>query len=87
MRLAAVPPARNCWLHMRGGPAIFVSVLALALAAAAAAQDACLSGASTLGDQRALTALETAIAADCPCGALSRQRYERCAHGDLVKAV
>jgi predicted dienelactone hydrolase len=65
---------------------VIVAFVAL-LTTAAAAQDACLTGDATLGDQRALAALQTAIATDCPCGALSRPRYERCAQADLVKAL
>jgi len=74
---------------MRGGVAIVVSVLAFA--AAAAAQDACLSGASTLGDQRALAALRTTVDASCQCasftGPLGRRRYAACVRSQIAAAL
>ena len=59
--------------------------LALSLAASAWAQDACLTGASTLGDQRAIAALRSDMDATCPCAtAESRSSYRRCAKGVLA---
>jgi predicted dienelactone hydrolase len=63
----------------------------LAVASSAGAQDACLNGAATLGDQRALAALQAAIAGDCPCasfsGAAGRHHYLGCAREEITKAV
>jgi predicted dienelactone hydrolase len=58
-------------------------ILVFALSAAPAlAQDACLTGAATLGDQRALAALRADTEAACPCaGAATRRDYQRCAQG------
>jgi len=62
----------------------------LLLAGAAAAQDACLTGASQLPDQRALAALRQATEATCPCdsfaGQGARRAYKRCA-ADVLKAA
>src|SRR5688572_13564781 len=58
-------------------------VALLLLADPAGAADACLSGASTLSDQRALLALRDAIEADAPCASytgepgLNRAAYRR----------
>ncbi|HEV7734839.1 MAG TPA: hypothetical protein VGR62_21900 [Candidatus Binatia bacterium] len=67
-------------------------VLALALLLAAlspaTAQDACLTGASTLGDQRALADLREATEAACPCGAAtSRGIWQKCARNVLLGTV
>lgn len=62
-----------------------VTALVLAGAGAGEAADKCLSGASTLGDQRALRALRAAIDAACPCAEFTgekgrnRAAYRRCA--------
>ena len=65
--------------------------LALALVLIAAptlAQDACLTGASTLGDQRAIAALRADTEAACPCaGAANRPEYQRCARGVSDAAI
>lgn len=62
-----------------------------AFAGVAVAQDACLTGDSLLGDQRALAALRTAIDASCPCasfsGALGRVHYDRCARAAIDSAL
>ncbi len=53
-----------------------------------AAQDACLTGDSTLADQRALASLETTTEATCPCAtAASRRTWQRCAKGVLNAAL
>jgi predicted dienelactone hydrolase len=63
----------------------FSTLLAPALAHA---QDACLSGASTLPDQRALAALESTTEATCPCAAATtRSGWQRCAKGVLNAAL
>src|SRR5262245_38016278 len=66
---------------MRGG--VTVALVTLALAASALAQDACLSGESTLGDQRALADLRTATEASCSCASFpaprGRQGFRHCA--------
>ena len=49
----------------------------LLLSPAARAQDACLTGDTTLGDQRALAALGTATEAACPCAeAINGKTYQ-----------
>jgi predicted dienelactone hydrolase len=63
--------------------------LALVLIAAPTlAQDACLTGASTLGDQRAIAALRADTETACPCaGAANRPAYQRCAQGVIDAAI
>jgi len=62
-------------------------VLLLLLAGTARAEDACLAGASTLDDQRALRALRDATETACPCAAASRRgQYQRCAR-DVADAA
>ncbi len=70
--------------------AIMLAGLALlALASAARAQDDCLSGSSTLTDQRALATWRSAVEASCACASytggpgLDRRAYRRCAKGVL----
>jgi predicted dienelactone hydrolase len=66
---------------------LILSVLLLA-APAAIAQDACLTGASTLGDQRAIAAWRAGTEGACPCeAAASRGGYRRCAKGVLGDLV
>ncbi len=66
---------------MRRTTAVLVGVLAIAHVAAG--QDDCLTGASGLGDQRALAALRTAIDTTCPCASytapIGRRDFRRCA--------
>src|SRR5262245_2759384 len=58
------------------------------LAVPVAAQDACLTGASTLPDQRQLASLRTATEAACPCaGFTSRGDYQKCARDALRAAL
>jgi len=60
----------------------------LLLSPAARAQDACLTGDSTLGDQRALAAFATATEAACPCAeATSGKAYQRCAKNVLENTL
>ncbi|HKA28468.1 MAG TPA: alpha/beta fold hydrolase [Candidatus Binatia bacterium] len=60
----------------------------LLLSAPARAQDACLTGDSTLGDQRALAALGDATEAACPCAdAASGKTYQRCAKNVLSQIL
>ena len=62
-----------------------VPLVLLLLSAPVHAQDACLSGASTLGDQRAIRALRDATEAACPCAAVTRRgEYQRCARGVIA---
>ena len=74
---------------MRGGFA--VGLFMLASAAMAAAQDICLTGASELGDRRALTTLRAAIDAACPCPpagvATARRQYARCVRMQIRAAL
>jgi len=52
------------------------------------ADDACLTGDSTLGDQRSLAALADTTDAACPCAeAASARSYQRCARHSLRYAV
>jgi len=59
----------------------------------AAAQDACLTGASTLGDQRQLAALRQSIETACPCASFTgapganRGAYRSCAKARLEAAL
>lgn len=59
----------------------------------AAAQDDCLTGASTLGDQRALATLRQAIENACPCASFTgesganRREYRSCAKPRLESAL
>lgn len=68
-------------------------VLTLVPPAAARAQDACLTGDSLLGDQRALAALRAATDAACPCASFTggkgknRGAYQKCAKAALAAAV
>lgn len=62
--------------------------LVLLAASAAFAQDACLTGASTLGDQRAIAAWRADTEGVCPCEtAASRGAYRRCAKTTLGALV
>lgn len=62
--------------------------LLLSLAASAPADDACLTGASTLDDQRALATLRSTTESTCPCAsAASRGTWQRCARDVLDGAV
>ena len=74
---------------MRGG--FILCLFVLAFAAVAAAQGDCSTGASELGDQRALTALRAAIDAACPCPpagvATARRQYARCARQAIADAL
>ena len=70
-------------------PRLFTSaVFALGLIATTAhAQDACLTGDSTLGDQRAMATLRASTDSGCPCdGATSRGSWRRCAKA-LLKST
>src|SRR5262245_44132913 len=64
---------------------ILAAVLSGVLAAAVVhAQDACLTGASTLGDQRAFATLETSTESSCHCAAAATRRaWQRCAKAVL----
>jgi predicted dienelactone hydrolase len=54
----------------------------------ARAQDACLTGDSTLGDQRAIASLRASTENVCPCdSAASRSKYRSCAKNVLGAAV
>ena len=64
-----------------------VPVLVL-IVTAAHAQDACLTGASTLGDQRAMATLRANTESVCPCDtATSRGNWRRCAKTLLKSSV
>jgi dienelactone hydrolase len=63
-------------------------VLGVVGVAGAWAQDACLTGASTLGDQRAIATLRGDIETACPCAAAtSRGTFRRCAKDVLNVAL
>jgi len=65
----------------------------LLLASAALADDACLSGASRLGDERALAELRAATETACPCASYTggkgknRAAYQKCARAALAAAT
>jgi len=62
--------------------------LALALAGPVLAQDKCLTGSSTLPDQRDLADLRAAVEAACPCAsAVSRRDWQACARGVVKSAL
>ncbi|HJQ84443.1 MAG TPA: prolyl oligopeptidase family serine peptidase [Candidatus Binatia bacterium] len=63
-------------------------VVALGFPVLAAAQDACLTGASTLGDQRAFAALRTSTQSACPCASFTkRSAYQKCARAAIEGAI
>lgn len=70
--------------------ALLVAVALLAAATAASAlDDVCRSGASSLGDRRALAELRTAIDADCGCApgdGVARRAFVRCARTRVQQA-
>ncbi len=62
--------------------------LVLLSSAVALADDACLSGVSSLGDRRGLESLRADVDASCPCAsAASRGAYQRCARAVIRDAV
>ena len=64
------------------------ALLIAATAGMARAQDACLTGASTLGDQRAIATLRADTDTGCPCAtASSRASWRRCAKLTLASAL
>ena len=68
---------------------LFLSAMVLVLTVAAGhAQDACLTGDSTLGDQRAMATLRANTESVCPCDtATSRGNWRRCAKTLLRSTV
>ncbi len=63
-------------------------VLALTAPLAASADDACLTGASELGDRRAIAALRDATDTACPCATTgTRREYQRCAKLVMLDAL
>lgn len=67
---------------------VAVLLSTLLASALAQAQDACLTGSSTLADQRALASVESTTEATCPCAAAASQRiWQRCAKGVLNAAL
>jgi predicted dienelactone hydrolase len=62
--------------------AALLALSLILLGAIAGAEDACLTGASLLADQRAIAALRAATEAVCPCASFAmRQTYRKCARG------
>jgi dienelactone hydrolase len=59
----------------------------LALTAPVLAQDACLTGASELPDQRAIAALRADLDTDCPCGSFTSPRVFRSCARDTLKSA
>jgi predicted dienelactone hydrolase len=75
-------------MRQRMHPAPWLFGLALACAAPVRAEDACLTGASTLGDQRGMAAFRTDLESACPCAtAASRASWRRCAKDVLAAAL
>ncbi len=71
---------------------LMVAIAVVLLATQVSAlDDACRAGASSLGDRRALVALQTAVDADCPCeapgGGTDRRAFLRCARGHLAQML
>ncbi|HWP64904.1 MAG TPA: hypothetical protein VNO26_03205 [Candidatus Limnocylindria bacterium] len=67
---------------------LWLPALTLAAPTSVRAADACLTGASTLGDQRAIRALRTSLDATCPCdGFTSRRSYRQCGTGVIEAAL
>lgn len=63
-------------------------VMALLASPRARADDACLAGAATLDDQRAVAAFRAALETSCPCeAAVRRGAYRRCAKNVVKTAV
>jgi predicted dienelactone hydrolase len=63
------------------------ALLLLATLAPARAQDACLEGASTLADQRALATVRANTESACPCdGGVTKKIWQRCAKNTLLAA-
>ena len=68
--------------------AVWQALLLVSITAPAPAQDACLTGAATLGDQRALAVLRSDTETACPCAAAaSRGDYQRCARNVADAAI
>jgi predicted dienelactone hydrolase len=67
---------------------VATAVLLAAAIRSARADDACLAGASLLGDQRAIATWRTDVDATCPCAtAASRGHYRKCAKTVLDSLV
>lgn len=72
---------------------VLTGLLAVLLLATPAAAERCLTGGSTLGDQRALVALRADIDAACPCASFDgspgadRASYRRCARAIRDQAL
>lgn len=75
------------------GKLLITAVCLAGLVATAAAQDKCLTGASTLTDQRALVSLRAATETACPCASFTGApgatagAYQKCARTALTNAV
>lgn len=70
---------------IRRGSALLVALLACG---AVRGDDTCLTGTSTLGDQRAIVALRAEADATCPCAtAATRGSYKRCTKGVLASVL
>jgi predicted dienelactone hydrolase len=68
--------------------ALLVALTVALLAPLTFADDACLTGASELGDRRAIAALRDATEAACPCATTgTRRTYQRCAKMVLADAI
>jgi len=66
----------------------WLAALLIAAPAAGRAQDACLTGASTLGDQRGIATLRTTLDTTCPCATfVSRGAYRQCGKPVIAQAV
>lgn len=75
-------------MRQRIRPTPWLVGFALACTTPTWAQDACLTGASTLGDQRGIAALRLELESTCPCAAAeSRGAYRRCGKDVLAAAL
>src|SRR5262245_11455733 len=86
-----VSPGRlrgECTMRSYSRSAPWLVALVLAMPAAARADDACLTGDSTLGDQRAMAAIHTALDGTCSCESFAtRGAYRLCGKNVISQAV
>src|SRR5262249_30768604 len=74
--------------YVGGVRALLALALWLAVVVPSAAEDPCLTGASTLTAQRALAWLRPATDAACPCASFARRRdFQTCARGVIGDAL
>jgi predicted dienelactone hydrolase len=88
MLLSGLRPERRVAYRCRMRSMITALGALVMVASLAVGDDACLTGPSTLGDQRALAAFTAAVEAACPCAAATgRAAYQRCARTVLATTL